>query len=168
MYSSAKLPEVADNALKRRIADEAWATMVSKTNSALRNRGLILYFWVAAMMDCGLLKDGSYKDNDFFPQASIRVMPYTQADLLSGCSDMKSGKASTMKPAVLAGHAVPRNTTVVSHEEKELKAKHPEGRHKSYPHPKALDHVVRRTIWRGAIVQTVIWSVQGLRGLFAG
>lgn len=50
----------------------------------------------------------------------------------------------------------------------ELSTKVTEGRHRMYPHPKVLDHVARRTIFRGAAVQAVIWGIQGLRGLFSG
>lgn len=133
--------------------------------TAVRNRGLLLYYWVMAMMDNAMLQ--SYDSFDFFPQAAVKLQAFSAEDFKKGCSN-PDREAFTWKPSITAHGAYPKPRFECVVDEKEMSTKHPEGRHRMYPHPKVLDHVARRTIYRGAAVQCVIWGIQGMRGFFSG
>ena len=117
------------------------------------------------MMDNAMLQP--YDSYDFFPQAAVKLQAFSAEDFKHGCSSFNRD-AFTWKPSIMANsaHPKPRYECVV--DEREMSTKDPDGRHRMYPHPKVLDHVARRTIFRGATVQSAIWGIQGLRGLFSG
>ena len=119
------------------------------------------------MMDNSMLQQ-QYDSLDFFPQAAVKLQAFSAEDFKHGCSSTTRGGTYTWKPSIVArdAHPMPRHQCTV--DVREMSAINPQGRHRMYPHPKVLDHVARRTIYRGTIIQSVIWGLQGLRGLFSG
>lgn len=150
---------------KKDLADQVWKHLRESVGSSLRNRGLLLYYWIMAMMDNSLLQ--SYGSMDYFPQASIKVQAFTAEDMKCGCSNSKNDSLG-WKPSITAAGAGPEPQQQCKVDDKELSTENRQGRHRMYPHPKTIDHIARRTIFRGAAVQAVIWGIQGLRGLFSG
>lgn len=166
---SGSLPQIQvvdeDGQVKKCLADQVWVHLQESVGSSLRNRGLLLYYWIMAMMDNSLLE--SYGSMDYFPQASIKVQAFTAEDMKCGCSNSKND-SNGWKPSISADGAVPKPEQLCTVDDKELSTENRQGRHRMYPHPKTIDHIARRTIYRGAGVQAVIWGIQGLRGLFSG
>eukprot|EP00752_Nemacystus_decipiens_P004854 g4417.t1 len=169
---SGHLPEIEvndkdghENKSKKHFADQVWTHLMDTVGSSLRNRGLLLYYWIMAMMDNSLLQ--SYSSMDYFPQASIKVQAFTAEDMTRGCSNSRNDSLG-WKPSITADGAGPRPQQQCEVDDEELSTNNRQGRHRLYPHPKTIDHIARRTIFRGAGVQAVIWGIQGLRGLFSG
>lgn len=160
------LPQIKEEREKQEFAASVWAHLRENVGTTVRNRGLLLYYWVMAMMDNAVLK--SYDSFDFFPQANIKVQAFSAQDFKVGCSTIDDNAAYSWKPSVPAPHAHPEPLQQCTVGGNELAANPAEGRHRLYPHPKVLDHMARRTIFRGAAVQSVIWGIQGLRGLVSG
>ena len=165
VISSGQLPEIKDNPEKQAFAANVWKYLEANVGTTVRNRGLLLYYWIMAMMDNSMLQH--YDSFDFFPQAAVKLQAFSAEDFKRGCSNVNRD-TYTMKPSITAAdaHPMPQHGCMVVRTE--TKAKNPKGRHRLYPHPKVLDHVARRTIFRGIFTQSVIWGVQGLRGLFSG
>ena len=161
--SSGKLPQIKVG--KEDFAASVWGHMRHNVSATVRNRGLLLYYWSMAMLDNAMLQP--YDSMDYFPQASIKVRTFTAAEFKFGCSN-RNKDGSTWVPSVTSPGAGPEPRQTCEVDDVELSAKDAQGRHRLYPHPKTIDHIARRTIFRGAAVQSVIWAIQGMRGLFSG
>lgn len=170
---SGNLPEVRQDEGKKQFASRAWASTMKNMSTNVRNRGLLLYYWCMAMMDNGALEH--YKNFDFFPQASVKLQAFSTENIRFGCSGIvHDGNTSwiperkTWKPSVTIQGSGSTPLQMCEVDTEELKVSNSGLKHRLYPHPKVVDHVARRILFRGAFVQVVIWSVQGLRGLFSG
>lgn len=161
--SSGNLPQIKEG--KEEFAASVWKHMRENMGSTVRNRGLLLYYWCMAMLDNAMLQP--YDTMDYFPQASIKVRTFTAEEFKFGCSNMNK-IGSSWVPSVTSPGAGPEPLQECEVADVELSAKKTYGRHRLYPHPKTIDHIARRTIFRGAAVQSVIWAIQGMRGLFSG
>lgn len=150
---AASLPQV--DPAKQQFATKAWTSVRNGMGTNLQNRGFVIYFYIMAMMDTSMLQNGNYK-YDVFPQISIKVLAYSVKYLLGGCS-AERGETYTQRPAVeppgVGPGAMPG---MCKASKKEVRAEDTRGRHGLFPHPKVMDHVERRTIFRGAVFQTVI------------
>ena len=163
LVSSGNLPQIKKG--KEAFAASVWKHMQDNVGGTVRNRGLLLYYWCMAMLDNAMLQP--YDTMDYFPQASIKVRAFTAEEFKFGCSNSNRA-GSTWAPSVTSPGAGPKPLQECAVYDGELSAKSAQGRHRLYPHPKTIDHIARRTIFRGATVQSVIWAIQGMRGLFSG
>ena len=161
--SSGNLPQIKKG--NEKFAASVWEHMRNNVGTTVRNRGLLLYYWCMAMLDNAMLQP--YDTMDYFPQASIKVRAFTAKDFKFGCSN-SNRDAFTWVPSITSPGAGPEPLQECEIADVELAAKSAQGRHRLYPHPKTIDHMARRTIFRGAAVQAVIWAIQAMRGLFSG
>lgn len=117
-----------------------------------------------AMLDNAVLQP--YETMDYFPQASIKVRAFTAEDFIFGCSQSRG--TETWLPAVMAPGAIPSPLQLCEVDDVQLMTTSVEGRNALYPHPKTVDHVARRMVYRGAAVQAVIWGFQAMRSVVSG